>query len=140
MADVPRARGRYRCLVRFELLVKRYDGGVVSQHLHGLQIGSRVAFKHVHSNLRAQYPFAGKGSVTMLAAGSGITPIIQALHKILFTPGDERKVAPQHAAHFPRRGTTARLPTRVTHTHAPPHTHNHPCHATALAASVTRVV
>ena len=77
---------------KFELLVKRYDGGAVSQYLHGLRLGAKVAFRHIRFNIKSQYPFEGKKTFTMLCAGSGITPMYQALCKILGTPGDERKV------------------------------------------------
>lgn len=77
----------------FELMVKRYDGGAVSQYLFGLKPGEdSVEFKHIKFNVKSQYPFDGKKSFTMLAAGSGITPMYQALHKIMSTPGDDRKV------------------------------------------------
>ena len=42
-------------LGKFELLVKRYDGGAVSQYLHGLPEGEMVEFKHI---------VRGKGSNT----------------------------------------------------------------------------
>lgn len=79
-------------LGKFELLVKRYDGGAASSWLHGLPIGAPVEFKHIKFNLKAQYPFEGKSTFTLVAAGTGITPMYQALTKILGTPGDERKV------------------------------------------------
>jgi len=79
-------------LGKFELLVKRYDGGAVSQWLHGLEIGAKVSFKHIKFNIKAQYPFEGKQNFTLIAAGTGVTPMYQALWKLLGTPGDERKV------------------------------------------------
>ena len=63
---------------KFELLVKRYDGGAVSQYLFGLSVGDKVEFKHIKFNVKAPYPFEGKQTFTMIAAGSGITPIYQA--------------------------------------------------------------
>lgn len=79
-------------LGKFELLVKRYDGGVASQYLHGLSPGDLVEFKHIKFNIKTQYPFAGKKTFTLLAAGTGITPMYQALRKLLETPGDDRPV------------------------------------------------
>lgn len=80
-------------LGQFELLVKRYDGGAVSQYLHSLEPGNAsVQFKHIKFNVKAPYPFEGKKNFTMLCAGSGITPVYQALHKLMKTPGDDRKV------------------------------------------------
>ena len=79
-------------LGKFQLLVKRYDGGAASQYLFGLEIGSKVAFKHIKFNIKAQYPFEGKKTISMLCAGTGLTPMYQALWKLLGTPGDDRKV------------------------------------------------
>jgi len=79
-------------LGRFELLVKRYESGAVSQYLHGLPLGSQVSFKHIKFNIKSQYPFEGKQTFTLIAAGTGISPMYQALWKLLGTEGDERKV------------------------------------------------
>ena len=51
-------------LGRFDLLVKRYDGGAVSNYLHNLPVGSRVAFRCVpsaerhcsHARTRCSHP------------------------------------------------------------------------------------
>ena len=72
--------------------MKRYPNGAVSQYLHELSIGDRVAFKHIKFNIKAQYPFEGAQNITLLAAGTGITPMYQALLKLMNTPGDSRKV------------------------------------------------
>jgi cytochrome-b5 reductase len=77
---------------KFELLVKRYDGGAVSSYLFGLEIGSQVEFKHIKFNVKTQYPFEGKKSFTMICGGSGITPMYQALHKLIGTEGDDRPI------------------------------------------------
>mmetsp|Transcript_41571 Transcript_41571/g.88714 ORF Transcript_41571/g.88714 Transcript_41571/m.88714 type:complete len:306 (-) Transcript_41571:455-1372(-) len=79
-------------LGKFELLVKRYDGGAVSQWLHELELGAKVGFKHIKFNIKSQYPFEGKKTITMICAGTGITPMYQAMWKLLGTPGDDRKV------------------------------------------------
>ena len=79
-------------LGKFELVVKRYDGGAVSQYLHTLDVGANVEFKHIKFNIKAQYPFEGKTSFTLLCGGTGISPMYQALWKLLGTHGDERKV------------------------------------------------
>ena len=78
----------------FELLVKRYDDGAVSQYLHGLTPGpeTKVEFKHIPFNIKAQYPFEGKKTFTLLCGGTGLAPMYQALWKLLGTPGDEREV------------------------------------------------
>ena len=77
---------------KFELLVKRYDDGAASQYLYGLDVGATVDFKHIKFNLKAQYPFDGKKTITLVCAGTGITPMYQALGPLLNTPGDERQV------------------------------------------------
>lgn len=80
-------------LGQFELLVKRYDNGAASQYLHSLTPGeATVEFKHIVFNIKAQYPFEGKKSFTMLCGGTGIAPIYQALWKLLGTAGDDRPV------------------------------------------------
>lgn len=72
--------------------MKRYPNGAASQYLHSRAIGDKVAFKHVKGNVKIQYPFKGKQNLTLLAAGTGITPMYQALRKLMNTPGDSRKV------------------------------------------------
>merc|ERR1711972_1241355 len=54
-------------------------------------LGGKLEFKHGSDNVKVQYPFQKK-HVTMLAAGTGITPMIQALHAILGTADDTTKV------------------------------------------------
>ena len=98
----------------FSLLVKRYaqwgdvrggppdfdarfahsfrPAGAVSNYLHELPTGAMVKFKHVAKNRKLQYPFAGVETITMVAVGAGIAPMIQALHRLLLTPGDTTKV------------------------------------------------
>ncbi len=76
----------------FTLLVKRYAGGAVSEYLHALPIGAEVDFKHIAFNVKEPYPFAGKSRFVMLCGGSGITPMFQALQRLLGTAGDERPV------------------------------------------------
>ena len=76
----------------FELMIKRYDGGAVSSWLNRLVVGASVSFKHIKLNVKAPYPFEGKQHFAMIAGGSGITPMFQALHAILTTPGDVRDV------------------------------------------------
>lgn len=76
----------------FELLVKRYDDGVASSWLHGLQPGaagegSVVGFKHIALNVKVPLPFAGEHAgvrkLLMLAGGTGVAPMFQALTRLL---------------------------------------------------------
>jgi cytochrome-b5 reductase len=87
-------------LGKFQLLVKRYpsprDGvppGLMSNHLFGLAVGDEVLFKHITFNVKIQYPFVAFKSVSMVCAGTGITPMFQALQRLLDTPGDTTKIA-----------------------------------------------
>merc|ERR1711871_1889184 len=60
--------------------------------MNRLPIGGTVDFKHISFNVKLQYPFNRK-YITMLVGGTGITPMLQALHAILGTPGDETEVS-----------------------------------------------
>lgn len=76
---------------KFQLVIKVYPEGKMSQHMTKLPIGGTVNFKHIDKNVKIQYPF-GKANITMLAGGTAITPMIQAIHAILGTSGDETKI------------------------------------------------
>ncbi len=67
-----------------DLLVKNYPTtGTMSKFLHEVEIGSTsISFKHIPFNVKIQAPFQQK-HIIMLAGGTGITPMIQALHSIL---------------------------------------------------------
>jgi len=62
-----------------ELLVKRYEGGIVSSHLHDMVPGNSI--------LELQGPFQGQfsydknkinnGGLALFGAGTGVTPIVQ---------------------------------------------------------------
>lgn len=71
----------------FQLLVKIYPDGDVSQHLAKMREGETVEFKHIPVNVKIQYPFPAK-KVVMLVGGTGVTPMIQALHALLGTRTD----------------------------------------------------
>ena len=77
---------------KFEIMVKIYPDGAMSQHLANLPIMGWVDFKHVPFNVKIQYPF-GAPKIGMLVGGTGITPMLQALHAILGTAGDATEVA-----------------------------------------------
>lgn len=67
-----------------DLLVKNYqDQGTMSKFLHQIEVGSTsISFKHIPINVKIQAPFRQK-HIVMIAGGTGITPMIQALHSIL---------------------------------------------------------
>lgn len=76
---------------KFQLLVKRYPGGLMSNRMWELPEGQGLMFKHIDQNVKKQYPFHAK-HITMLVGGTGINPMIQALHAILGNPADTTKV------------------------------------------------
>ena len=75
----------------FQLMVKIYPDGNLSQHMNAMKVGDTLEFKHIKFNVKKQYPFGTK-NVSMLVGGTGITPMIQALHAILGNSEDTTKV------------------------------------------------
>ena len=94
---------------QFELMVKRYDGGSVSQWLYGLELGAKVGFKHIKFNIKAQYPFEGKKSISLVCAGTGLAPMYQASYppRRDLSPRERARRAPGTRAAIHR----ARAPT-----------------------------
>lgn len=101
----------------FQLMVKVYPGGAMSEQLAQLPIGASIDFKHIPFNARhkslkpepssrafnsmlafaprvlqvkIQYPF-GARDIVMLVGGTGIAPMLQALHALLGTPSDHSR-------------------------------------------------
>ena len=62
--------------------------GAVSNYINQLKVGETARFKHIEKNIKVQYPFTGVKTITMIAVGAGIAPMIQALYKLLETPED----------------------------------------------------
>lgn len=92
-------------LGKFQLIIKWYPAwgnpsfpanykppGKMSNYIHGLEVGATVRFKHIPFNVKKPYPFSGVKTITMLAVGVGIAPMLQALHSILTTEGDTTQV------------------------------------------------
>lgn len=74
----------------FDLLIKDYgEHGYLSKYMcEDLPIGGMVKFKHIDFNIKIPAPFTHK-KIGMIAGGTGITPMIQALHAILGSPPDD---------------------------------------------------
>lgn len=68
-----------------------YPDGNLSQHLDKMKVGEELKFKHIPFNVKRQYPF-GKKNVAMIAGGTGIAPMIQALHAVLGNNDDDTAV------------------------------------------------
>lgn len=82
----------------FVLLVKRYPGGALSERMHGLALGEALEFRHVAQNVKLLHPFGGRTRIGMVAGGTGITPMLQALHALLGGAGGDAKVSLVYAA------------------------------------------
>lgn len=68
----------------FELLIKIYPDGIAGKYISQLQVGNKVGFKQTKKNVKKfQFPFKGVEKITMLAGGTGIAPMYQALVPIL---------------------------------------------------------
>lgn len=78
-------------LGKFQLMIKVYEQGIVSQYCKNMKVGDVLSFKHIAFNCKIRYPF-GKKSITMCGGGSGITPMYQALQCLIDTPGDETDI------------------------------------------------
>jgi len=76
----------------FELMVKCYPEGIMGQHMDKMAIGDTLEFKHIEFNVKIQAPF-GKRHIGMLVGGTGITPMVQALHAVLGAEDDATKVS-----------------------------------------------
>ena len=79
----------------FQLLVKDYSpNGTMSTHLcQTMDVGDTIDVKHIPFNVKIQYPEMSHAKrIIMLCGGSGITPMIQALHSILGDPDNNQCV------------------------------------------------
>lgn len=76
----------------FDLLVKHYEHGMMSQHMLKMPVGSMLEFKHIDFNVKLQAPFK-QNHIGMIVGGTGVTPMVQALHAILGDPESEAKVS-----------------------------------------------
>lgn len=74
----------------FELMIKAYPGGHVTQYLHSLKVGDKVEVKGPLMKLK--YTENMKKRIGMLAGGTGITPMLQVLHEIINNPADTTEV------------------------------------------------
>lgn len=55
---------------KFELMVKIYPDGKLSQYMNKLPIGETIDFKHIDFNVKIQYPF-NKKKIGMICGGTG---------------------------------------------------------------------
>jgi cytochrome-b5 reductase len=68
----------------FELLIKIYPDGIAGTYVSQLKVGDLVAFRQIKGNIKPfRFPFDGIQKITMIAGGTGIAPMYQALVPIL---------------------------------------------------------
>jgi cytochrome-b5 reductase len=74
----------------FDLLVKKYDAGAMSAHIHSLKPGDTLDVK----GPIVKYPLAPNQhqKIAMIAGGTGITPMLQILNKLLGSPEDKTQL------------------------------------------------
>ncbi|KAJ3350203.1 NADH-cytochrome b5 reductase [Allomyces javanicus] len=74
----------------FDLLVKQYPGGKMSSHIHSLKVGDSLEVK----GPIPKYPLAANQhtQIAMVAGGTGITPMLQIVNKLLADPADKTKL------------------------------------------------
>ncbi|KAK9768867.1 hypothetical protein K7432_000098 [Basidiobolus ranarum] len=103
MTQAPKSEGSKEMVVRpytptsdedspgyFDLVIKKYKGGPMSEHIHSLKPGDKLSVKGPFS----KYPYEANKlkHVGMIAGGTGITPMLQVLRKIFKNPADKTKI------------------------------------------------
>jgi cytochrome-b5 reductase len=73
-----------------DLLVKKYANGAMTNHIHNLKPGDKLAFKGPID--KYEYKANTLESIACIAGGSGITPMWQLLQEISSNPSDKTKV------------------------------------------------
>lgn len=73
-----------------DLIVKKYDGGPMSTHLHNMEPGQRLDIK----GPIPKYPWEANkhDHIALIAGGTGITPMYQLCRQIFKNPADKTKV------------------------------------------------
>jgi len=71
----------------FDLMIKVYDQGKMSKHMHHLEVGQTIDVKGPTGNF--DYTPNKWKAITMLAGGSGITPMLQVARAVLHNTNDQ---------------------------------------------------
>ncbi|KAG5354607.1 NADH-cytochrome b5 reductase 2 [Yarrowia sp. B02] len=74
----------------FELVVKAYPDGKMSKHIHELKQGDTLSFKG--PIIKYQWQPNLHKEITLIGAGTGITPLYQLIYAINKNPADKTKV------------------------------------------------
>lgn len=73
-----------------DLIVKKYKGGPMSEHLHTMEPSQRLSMK----GPIPKYPWEANkhNNIALIAGGTGITPMYQLCRQIFKNPADKTKV------------------------------------------------
>ncbi|KAI9506670.1 hypothetical protein GGI25_005331 [Coemansia spiralis] len=74
----------------FDLVIKKYDTGKMSAHIHSMAPGDVLEMKG--PNPKFPYKANALKEVGMIAGGSGITPMVQLIRHVLDDPNDNTKL------------------------------------------------
>ncbi|KAJ3260521.1 NADH-cytochrome b5 reductase [Boothiomyces macroporosus] len=74
----------------FDLIIKRYPDGKMSNHIFNLKVGDQLEIKG--PNPKWDYKANEFKHIGMIAGGTGITPMLQVIQRILSDPTDKTKV------------------------------------------------
>lgn len=83
----------------FDLLVKKYPGGKVSNHIHSLETGDYIEVKGPFAKYQSKINYHEQ--IGMIAGGTGITPIYQVLIKMLKDPRNKTNFSLVYANNRP---------------------------------------
>ncbi|PVU85390.1 hypothetical protein BB559_001103 [Furculomyces boomerangus] len=73
-----------------DFIIKEYQQGVMSKHICNLKVGDDLLIK---GPLRKyKYEPSAKKEIGMIAGGTGITPMLQVIHKVVRNPEDTTKL------------------------------------------------
>jgi cytochrome-b5 reductase len=73
-----------------DLIVKKYEGGPMSTHIHDLKVDQTLAFKG--PLMKYEWTPNKHEHIALIAGGTGITPMYQLLRAIFKNPEDKTKV------------------------------------------------
>mmetsp|Transcript_2484 Transcript_2484/g.3657 ORF Transcript_2484/g.3657 Transcript_2484/m.3657 type:complete len:356 (+) Transcript_2484:38-1105(+) len=84
----------------FDLFLKDYGGSTLSNYLtQSLRVGDTISVSHGPFQVKIQASdFMKKTTIGMIAGGTGITPMIQAVHAILGDPSSTTKIVLLYSA------------------------------------------
>ena len=74
----------------FELVIKTYPNGIVSNHVCNMKEGDHIEVKGPMQKFK--YVANSKRAIGMIAGGTGITPMLQVIREIIRNPADKTEV------------------------------------------------